>query len=181
MKPSKRRLIEEKVNQLLHESGITKAPVDVERIARHLNIAVRRTPTEDDISGFLLGQGGHVVIGVNTLHHPNRQRFTIGHEIGHFVLHNYNEVHVDRSVIKLRSKVSSSGEDQEEVEANRFSAELLMPREFLSKDVEKLLLVDALDERRMQQLAKHYGVSVQAMTNRLISLGYINPEEMGID
>ena len=95
------------------------------------------------------------------------------------MLHNYDEVHVDRSVIKLRSKNSSSGEDQEEVEANRFAAELLMPRELLSKDVGKLLLTDFLDDRRMQQLAKQYGVSVQAMTNRLISLGYMSPNEFG--
>jgi Zn-dependent peptidase ImmA (M78 family) len=181
MKTNKRKIIEQKVSELLRKSGITKAPIDVEIIASNLNINVRRTPTEDDISGFLLRQpDGQTLIGVNTLHHPNRQRFTIAHEIGHFALHNYDTVHVDRSIVKLRSKVSSSGEDQEEVEANRFAAELLMPGELLAKDLETLLLTDFLDERRMQQLAKRYAVSVQAMTNRLISLGYLHPDELGI-
>src|ERR1039457_3470177 len=133
MKTNKRKIIEQKVSELLRKSGITKAPIDVEIIASNLNINVRRTPTEDD-----------------------------------------------RSIVKLRSKVSSSGEDQEEVEANRFAAELLMPGELLAKDLETLLLTDFLDERRMQQLAKRYAVSVQAMTNRLISLGYLHPDELGI-
>jgi Zn-dependent peptidase ImmA (M78 family) len=30
---------------------------------------------------------GMPIIGINSLHHPNRQRFSIGHEIGHLVLH----------------------------------------------------------------------------------------------
>src|SRR5687767_400614 len=127
MRTSKQKEILNYVNQVLEENEITEAPVDVERIAASLGIDVRKTPTEDDISGFLLTQGdGLCVIGVNSLHHPNRQRFTIGHEIGHFALHDKAGVHVDRRVVRLRSSASSTGEDTEEIEANRFAAELLM-------------------------------------------------------
>jgi len=172
MKTNRRRLIETKATGLLRKSKITEAPIDVERVARDLNIVVTRTPSDDDISGFLLRHpGGKAIIGVNTLHHPNRQRFTIAHEIGHFVLHEQNEVHVDRAVVKLRDRASSKGEDPDEVEANRFAAELLIPAGFLSSDLERLTLTDLLDDRRMLQLAKRYQVSVQAMTNRLVSLG----------
>lgn len=182
MPTSKQREILENVNSLLLENGITEAPVDVEGIAAGLNIDVRKTPTEDEISGFLLTQGdGFAVIGVNSLHHPNRQRFTIGHELGHFVLHEKDGVHVDRSVMRLRSATSSTGEDREEIEANRFSAELLMPRAFLDADMEDISSSDFLDDREMQQLAKRYQVSVQAMTRRLIDLGYLRRSEFGIE
>jgi len=135
---------------------------------------VRRTPSDDDISGFLLrNSGGQAIIGVNTLHHPNRQRFTIAHEIGHCVLNHQSELHIDRAVVKLRDHASNKGEDPDEVEANGFAAELLMPAEFLSDDLRKLTLTDLLDDRKMQQIAKKYQVSVQAMTNRLVSLGYL--------
>ena len=174
MKTNRRRLIQTAVTDLLQKGNINEAPIDVERIARNLNIAVKRTPSEDDISGFLLRHpGGQAIIGVNTLHHPNRQRFTIAHEIGHFVLHQQEEVHVDRSVVKLRDRASSKGEDPEEVEANGFAAELLMPADLLSGDLARLTFTDLLDDRGMQQLAKRYQVSVQAMTNRLVSLGYL--------
>lgn len=174
MRISRRKLIQSEVAELLQKSNITEAPVNVERVATGLNIAVRRTPSEDDISGFLLRHpGGQAIIGVNTLHHPNRQRFTIAHEIGHFVLHQHDQVHVDRAIVKLRDRASSKGEDPEEIEANGFAAELLMPEEFLRSDLARLTFTDLLDDRRMQQLAKQFQVSVQAMTNRLVSLGYL--------
>ena len=174
MRAHRRRLIQAEVRELLQKNQIHEAPVDVERVARSLNVLVKRTPSEDDISGFILRQpGGQAIIGVNTLHHPNRQRFTIAHEIGHFVLHRHDEVHVDRALIKLRDRASSKGEDPEEVEANGFAAELLIPEDFLSTDLARLTLVDLLDDRRMQQLARRYQVSVQAMTNRLVSMGLL--------
>ena len=174
MRASRQRDILERVNKLLQQSGIQGPPVNVEVIARDLKVYVRKSPTEDDISGFLLKQPeGPVVVGVNSLHHPNRQRFTIGHEIGHFLLHQYDKVHVDRLMVKLRNSASSTGENEEEVEANRFAAELLMPRSFLERDLKDLMSKDLLDDKWMQQLAKRYAVSVQAMTNRLVSLGYL--------
>ncbi len=174
METTKVRAIKSKVKELLQKCGTTQAPIEVENVASVLGIAVSRTPTEDDISGFLLrNPDGSAVIGINALHHPNRQRFTIAHEIGHFELHKHDQVHVDRSIIKLRNSASSKGEDPEEIEANGFAAELLMPEEFLRKDLSASAFTDLNDERRMQQLAKKYQVSVQAMTNRLVSLGYL--------
>src|SRR6266478_4644622 len=78
MRINRKRFIRLEVDQLLQRNSIASAPIDVERVARNLKILIRRTPTDDDISGFLLRHpGGQVVIGVNTLHHSNRQRFTI--------------------------------------------------------------------------------------------------------
>ena len=174
MKSTKIQAIKSKAKNLLQKCEITQAPIDVEKVATSLGIVVRRTPTEDDISGFLLrNPDGSAVIGINALHHSNRQRFTIAHEIGHFELHKHDQVHVDRSIIKLRSGASSKGEDSEEIEANGFAAELLMPQELLDKDLQKSDFTDLNDERRMQLLAKKYQVSVQAMTNRLVVLNYL--------
>lgn len=175
MKHSREQLIKKKAAELLEENGITDAPVDVQSIAESLKISIRRTPTEDELSGFLLRkEGGPTLIGVNTNHHPNRQRFTIAHEIGHYVLHQHSDLHVDRVVVKLRSELSSKGEDSEEIEANRFAAELLMPQVMLENDIQELPSSDLNDERVIQQLAKRYGVSANAMTNRLNTLGYIS-------
>jgi|ERR1051325_4541114 Zn-dependent peptidase ImmA (M78 family) len=172
-------LIRQKVNELLEQARVIAPPVNVELIARFLGVFISKAPANDDVSGFLLKQGRTSVIGVNSLHHPNRQRFTIAHEIGHFVLHNFDEVHVDKSVVKLRDKASSKGELREEVEANRFAAELIMPRNLLERELSHMAVSDLLDERGMQQLAKCFQVSVSAMSNRLISLGYIAPSELG--
>src|SRR5438034_7962595 len=128
MNPNRKTLIRHKAKQLLELSRAVAPPVNVEAIAAAIGIVIRKTPTEDDVSGFLFKQGGVSVIGVNALHHPNRQRFTIAHEIGHFMLDHFDQVHVDKAIVRLRNEASSTGTFREEVEANRFAAELLMPR-----------------------------------------------------
>lgn len=165
--------IRQKAVRILKEMGVVSAPVDVEGVASFLGIDVRKNPTKDEISGFLFKQAGaKAVIGINSLHHTNRQRFTLSHEIGHYVLHPQEEMHVDKFVLQFRDSKSSKGEDELEKEANRFAAELLMPKEFLVRDVQEIGLQDLHDDEAVKQLAKKYEVSVQAMTTRLTSLGF---------
>ncbi len=174
--PVRRKRIRSLVEQLLKTNQIQSAPVPVEEIAESLGVAVRREPTDDDLSGFLYRDRKRksVVIGVNASHSENRQNFTIGHEIGHFLLHEGDDVHVDRGFqIKLRSEASSKGVDVEEKESNLFAAELLMPSRFLQRDLEKIEGLDLNNESVVAGLADKYGVSTQAMTFRLAYLGYI--------
>lgn len=112
---------------------------------------------------------GQTVIGVNSLHHPNRQRFTIAHELGHLLLHK-DEVHIDRSFrVNRRDEVSSLAVDPDEIEANRFAAELLMPYNLVMADLLECE-IDLEDEDEIRRLAKKYEVSLQAMTHRIINL-----------
>lgn len=164
------------VSRLLEEHGIKKPPVPVEAIARAGGAEIRYSPFEGDISGMVFRDNARVVIGVNSLHHPNRQRFTIAHEIGHMLLHKGVEVHVDRAFrINLRNDVSSKAVDPEEIEANRFAAELLMPEHMLVGDL-KGRVIDFENEDDLRRFAVKYRVSLQAFTFRLINLGLISPE-----
>lgn len=117
---------------------------------------------------------GSAVIGVNSVDAPVRQRFTIAHEIGHFILHKDEALHVDeKSLIGLRDRKSSLAVDEREIEANQFAAELLMPATFLQKDI--LNLPDDIEvEEAITKLAHRYQVSTQAMTFRLTALGCLS-------
>ena len=55
-------------------------------------------------------------------------------------------------------------------EANRFAIELLMPRDWVLRDMAALGPIDAIDDRRIVELAKRYGVSTQMMTLRIAEL-----------
>jgi Zn-dependent peptidase ImmA (M78 family) len=158
----------------LIDSGVSKAPVPVDRIARHLNIEVRYSPTREDVSGALVVKDGAAFIAVNDAHHENRQRFTIAHEIGHFQLHNAGEqVHFDEDFrVYGRNKNSSLATDPQEIEANRFAAELLMPQKFLFDDFSG---IKGDQEEVVARLAKRYKVSPQAMEYRLANLGLLVP------
>jgi Zn-dependent peptidase ImmA (M78 family) len=171
-KSRKQQLTE--VERLLNNSGVSKAPVPVQRIARDLNIDVRFSPTREDVSGALVVKSGAAFIAVNDTHHENRQRFTIAHEIGHFCLHNPKEgVHFDEDFLVYgRNGKSSLASDPQEIEANQFAAELLMPQQFLMTDFSSMK--GALEDIVMR-LAKKYKVSPQAMEYRLANLGLLVP------
>lgn len=174
----RRKHIRSVVEQLLDRFSIHRAPVPVERIAISLGVDVsREAAADDDLSGFMYRDrhAGTAVIGVNSDHSSNRQRFTIGHELAHFLLHDHDGVHVDRRFqVKLRDKTSSEGTDVEEQEANLFAAEMLMPAAILEADLEKIDVVDLEDEVTIAKLADRYKVSTQAMTFRLAYLGYLS-------
>ena len=172
----RRKHIRTLVKHLLREHGARSAPVDVVRIAIALGVEVRETPAEDDLSGFLYRdrKRKRAVIGVNSDHHENRRNFTVAHELGHYLLHDFDDIHVDRHFkVWLRSEASSQGTDIEEKEANLFAAEILMPAHLVAKDVERIGTIDLLDEAVLQRLARKYRVSTQAMTFRLTYLGYV--------
>ncbi len=110
------------------------------------------------------------IIVVNSLHHLNRQRFTLAHELGHFELHMKEigaEVHVDKKFLAFaRDAKSSLGWDRKEVEANRFASELLVPQHVLNQQLQGRL-VDLENEDLIAALADRFEVSRQMMTFRI--------------
>lgn len=176
----RRKHIRALVQGLLSRHSIQTGPIPVENIVQSLRIELRFQAGDDDLSGFLLRdpKGGRAIIGVNSKHHKNRQRFTMAHELGHFLLHKGESVHIDgfdrAFQLKLRDEDSSKGTDNEEKEANLFAAELLMPESFLTKDLSDLADIDLFRQDVLKPLAKKYGVSTEALTFRLAYLGEIS-------
>lgn len=166
----RRRKIEQLVEQVLKDSRVKRPPVPIKKIARAFDLELQfHSFDKEDFSGILVREGKKSILGVNVSHHPNRQRFTIAHEIGHFLLHEGDRVFVDRSYnVSLRSSTSSLGTDVEEIEANTFASLLLVPERFLSKDLEAAE-VDLENKVAIGHLAKKYKVSPQAMTLRLVN------------
>jgi Zn-dependent peptidase ImmA (M78 family) len=120
---------------------------------------------------MLYKEEGRALIIINKDHPENRQRFTSAHELGHFVLKHKGRFFVDKGTVIYRDNQSSTGEIEEERDANKFAAELLMPEKFIRRDVKKPINVG--DVRDIDKLAKKYKVSVQAMTYRLTNLQLI--------
>lgn len=159
--------------------GVDGPAVPVKEIAEENGVLVQEAKAEDDLSGFIYvdNESDETVIGVNRNHGEQRKRFTIAHELGHMFLHDFDDLHVDRGFgVKLRNRISSKGTDLEEKEANLFAAELLMPKDFIEDvfDENGIDMVDLENEAVITMLAKKFNVSVQAMTFRLMYLGYID-------
>lgn len=155
---------------LIEKYKVAQPAVPVERIAKREGARVQFGPLDKELSGMFFIKDGVPIIGVNSLHHPNRQRFTIGHELGHMMLHRElleGGVHVDKELAILRrDALAHSGTDQIEMQANQFAAHLLVPDVLLDAVIgDDLKMADS--EQELEELAKRFKVSAMAMQFRL--------------
>lgn len=168
-----RNELESKAEQTLRSTDTYRVPVAIDVLAHRLQLSTAAAALGDEVSGMLVMDGGRGAIGYNATHAPVRQRFTIAHEIAHYLLHakknTKSQLFIDRSVTFRRDENSSTGDDHQEVQANQLGAALLMPRALVQQEIKKHDL-DLDDEDAIGFLAKRFQVSVAAMTNRLVNL-----------
>ncbi len=172
-------IIEAKAEKLLKDSGCYSIPVNIKDCVSYLKIELTEVELEKDLSGFLAFKAGNkAVIGFNKGHGRERTRFTIAHELAHFVLHRElsSTIFIDKDRIPtqnilFRDSNSSTGEYVKEREANAFAAALLMPKQLVEESVREL-------DKKMEDLIKHladkFQVSTHAMSIRLANLDIID-------
>ena len=156
--------IETAAEELLAKFDIKRIPIPIEEVARALDIRISRAPSRD-FSGLLIRKDGHALIGVNSNEAPVRQRFTVAHELGHFILHPRQDAFVDFRIDRNTKEVKPPHERH----ADMFAAALLMPRKSLLRDFRRLAK-DGYSEDVTLKLAKQYSVSEDAMRFRLMNL-----------
>ncbi len=139
--------------------------IDVLKVAERIGIEVRTSTFPDEIFGLLVKNDNNPIIGVNCKHHPHRQRFTVAHELGHYILHGTETIHYDVGGEPLYFR-SDSIYYADEREANRFADELLMPEHLVSRCIEAGTCT-------VETLAEVFDVSEDAMRYRLVNLGYM--------
>jgi len=139
-----------KAKKVLADNYIVEPPVDVEDLAAKNGLDVRTAefPAEyQGVSGFINLEAGRPVVYVNSADSPHRQKFTIAHELAHWLLHE-NEIRTDPGkAILFRIAIGETNTDPLEKQANAFAAELLVPMEFFAKVKNKPVkdLVDMFD------------------------------------
>jgi Zn-dependent peptidase ImmA (M78 family) len=144
------------------------APVPVEDFATAVNIVDIRELDADGFEGALLTdankQKGVILYKAGT--RKERRRFTIAHELGHFLMPSHKG---NQQCTAADLKESRRGNDHQrrEAEANRFAAGLLMPKPWFSRDMNRL--GDA-DVTHVMTLAKQYCTSLEATSNRYCEL-----------
>jgi Zn-dependent peptidase ImmA (M78 family) len=162
--------IEAQTAQILSELNISSPKkIDVFKIAEHLGVDVKSATLDSFISGLFVIKEQKPYIRYNEKEAPQRQKFTIAHELGHFVLHKDTPLFINKNEkILYRNSESTTGELLKEKEANSFAASLLMPLLFIEEEIKKLPVgVDPII-----YLSDIFKVSTQAMNYRLNNLGY---------
>jgi len=142
--------------RILREYGPESPPVDPVRIARELGVDVVFANFGENaatVAGFYDFEDN--AIYVNSAEYPQRQTFTIAHELGHKILHE-NWARSENYTAMLRD--SMAYRDDREREADAFAAHLLVPRSMLDR------------YRRLaskEELADLFCVSLAVIKNRL--------------
>jgi Zn-dependent peptidase ImmA (M78 family) len=167
-----RHEIEARADGLRQITGSQSIPVNVDRLAKTLDITVKYESLSADISGALMRKAGVAVIAINKDHSQTRKNFSLAHELGHYWLHQDDEVFLDKSIMHRDAK-SARGDDWKEIQANQFAASLLMPKQALEKAFDGQLATTQDRDEIVKTLAKQFGVSARAMELRLMNLALI--------
>jgi IrrE N-terminal-like domain len=143
---------------------VSAFPVKVGELASELGLKVIRAPMAPKISGLIQpsdeAESGFE-IKVNKYELPERQRFTVAHEIAHYLLHRHDIGSGVVDSIMYRSSLTS----RKETEANRLAADIVMPAKLVSRELDRLggLRIPGV----VDEMAAIFRVSVPAMKVRL--------------
>ena len=139
-------------------------PVPVEAIAQDL-LGLRVSESDDlEVSGMLLPAKREIWLnGREAEESPGRRRFTLAHELGHWVCH---VLEGKTAPVYCRPvDVTEAADRALEREANGFAAELLMPEELVREEFRRAATP--------AELAEWFGVSAEAMHWRLFNFGLV--------
>lgn len=158
------------LNEILFDEN--NPQIDVEEIAKKLGFSLSYTIMEES------GKLEDSTINVNLLDAEVRQRFTIAHEVGHFLLHDpIDTMYRDVTLRRYENIVERIKERQ----ANSFAAELLMPKRLLAQLIDNYLkennwgslLDDIQFEMLLNDISKMLNVSKSSLDFRLQNLGVV--------
>jgi Zn-dependent peptidase ImmA (M78 family) len=142
-------------------------PIPIEQLCKQLDISDIQSLDTDGFEGGLITDTARSegVILVNKNSHYFRQRFTIGHELAHFLLPTHmpdkeGRFLCSREDMNLLSAKETDRRARMEVEANRFSSLMLIPPPTLRKALGN----SSPDLAKVVNLAGHFEVSKQAMS-----------------
>lgn len=158
------------VAEIFRQNPCMSLPIPLEQIAKAAGIVEIRQQPLESLEGALVANTekteGAILVNSNSL--PiQRQRFTIGHELGHFMLpkHNYHMecLSKDLHMSSYNSNYGLTASQRIEMEANEFAAELLMPQQYFTTHPNCPQIPNCTD---ITSLAERFGVSFKASIYR---------------
>lgn len=147
------------------ERHLANHPVKLGLLAKELGVTIKVSSLHTGVSGQIKREGGGYLIRVNRHEARERQRFTIAHELAHFLLH---KTVIDSTPDGIKDNVLyRSGEPEHiEFEANRLAADIVMPMVLVQKALQEDFN-NVVTEATIEGLAARFQVSKAAMEIRL--------------
>lgn len=155
-------------DDILKELGIYEPEdIDLDLVAFSLNADIKRTSLSD-CEGNIIGTDTKAIITINNDADSRRQRFSLGHELGHWVNDRGKNLtyRCNANDMRQRNMSKDNFRQQKEVRANQFSAELMMPNHIYGGYLNNLdITTDSVN-----YLAKEFNVSRTSAAIRFIEV-----------
>jgi Zn-dependent peptidase ImmA (M78 family) len=136
-------------------------PVDSVSLAKRLGLDVYGAELDPNLAGVLMKElDGPTMILLNQDVDAVQRRLTCAHEIGHFLYHVNSDERQDE--YSYADYLDQDRSTPEEVAADEFAFELLMPKRFVVQE--------AGHAPSVLRLAALFGVPVETMRSRLVQL-----------
>ncbi|MGS0646011.1 ImmA/IrrE family metallo-endopeptidase [Komagataeibacter melomenusus] len=195
--------IKSSVQEVLKLVDYQGGPVDLEHICSVLSIDLQYSDQEfHDTDGTPILGSAHFhrkVISINSHGNRSRERFTIGHELGHFSLKHQqylsSENIIERDLLINKEMDANFNLERLEYQANSFSSNLILPDDFFKfKTAQFRNFLDIRDrghgyifvddqpcnytiyEQLLANLSSHFEVSKQAIQIKFKHLGMLNDQ-----
>lgn len=154
-------MLEKSAEEIISQRGIsTPEEINLEALAITLGAVVKRRPLSG-CEARIIGKKDRAIITVNANCSEERQRFSIGHELGHWQRHRGQNFSCSKDDI---GNMGNSSKIKER-EADSFSADLLMPW-FLFKPIAREFA--HADFNTVSHLKSRFKTSLSATATRLI-------------
>lgn len=148
---------------LLDELGITNpADIDIEAIAQYCGATVLYQPLQG-AEARIIGHDDRAIITVNDASPRGRQRFSVGHELGHWA---WDRGKVAFSCDDKKFAGEWTGKDKESV-ANKYASDLLLPVQMFKPAANR----KPVTFETVRALADTFQASLTATAIRLVQLG----------
>jgi Zn-dependent peptidase ImmA (M78 family) len=156
---------EQLVAEILRQNPNLPIPVPIEELARLAGISKIEAFESVGFEGALLTNAtkSEGAIFFSSLSPRPRQRFTIGHELGHFLLPWHRQSSFQCTV----EDISSRSKKDWEIEANQFAAELLVPEPLVKR---MLCQFKQPELAHILQLRDEFGTSFEMTARRVVEL-----------
>jgi IrrE N-terminal-like domain len=152
--------------QLINDLGIADpGDIDLDAIALTLGVKVKYEPLTG-CEALIVGHGDKAIATINSRSMPERQRFSLGHELGHWTYHKGRTLYCTQDDIEGHSERARETENI----ADRYASSLLMPS-FIFQPV--LAARKKLSWKVIREVAKEFGCSPLATVLRVVDLNVV--------
>ncbi len=156
-------------DKLLRSTKYNTIPVDIVKLLQELDFTVGTQILDDDFCGYIAIDkstserfNSKGIIAVNKNDNIGHKRFTIAHELAHYIF-DYNP----KNESYYNTYKTNDVQTEEEIRANKFAANLLMPS---NEFIDEYNSVRECDTNIVASLAEKFKVSAKAITKRMEEL-----------